>query len=103
MASNQKKSVREITRASRLQISKNTAHRRIIESGHMIHAKMSRRLPLSKLYVSKRLQWARNHMTYGDKWMAVLFSNEKNGTAMDLTGIQNLGKIYEKSPEASRK
>ncbi|GBM12453.1 hypothetical protein AVEN_55290-1 [Araneus ventricosus] len=93
-------SVPEITRTSRLQISKNTVHRRIIESGYMIHAKMDRRLPLSNLQVSKRLQWARNHMSYGDKWMAVLFSDEKNGTSMDLTGIENIGMIYEKSPGA---
>ncbi|GBN47798.1 Transposable element Tc3 transposase [Araneus ventricosus] len=38
---------------------------------------MARRLPLSKLHISKTLQWARNHMSYGDKWMAVLFSDEK--------------------------
>ncbi|GBM49446.1 hypothetical protein AVEN_51440-1 [Araneus ventricosus] len=50
MASSQKLSVLEITTASRLQISKNTAHRRIIESGYMIHAKMSRRFPLSWPY-----------------------------------------------------
>ncbi|GBM49345.1 hypothetical protein AVEN_148673-1 [Araneus ventricosus] len=49
MALSQKISVREITRASRLQISKNTVHGRIIESGYIIHAKMDRRLPLSKL------------------------------------------------------
>ncbi|GBM67926.1 hypothetical protein AVEN_129496-1 [Araneus ventricosus] len=67
MASSQKMSVREITRASRLQISKNTVHRRIIESGSMIHAKMACRLPLSKLHISKRLQWAPNHMSYGYK------------------------------------
>ncbi|GBN00002.1 hypothetical protein AVEN_260426-1 [Araneus ventricosus] len=54
IASSQKMSVRDITRASRLQISKNTVHRRIIESGYMIRAKMSRRLPLSKLHISKR-------------------------------------------------
>ncbi|GBN13897.1 hypothetical protein AVEN_236945-1 [Araneus ventricosus] len=83
----QKMSVREITRASRLQFSKNTVHRRIIESGYIIHAKMIRRLPFSNLHINKRLQWARNHMSYGDKWMAVLFSDEKNGTSMDLTGI----------------
>ncbi|GBM33959.1 hypothetical protein AVEN_53825-1 [Araneus ventricosus] len=59
MASSQKMSVLEITRASRLPISKNTVHRRIIESNYMIHAKMSRRLPLSN----------RNRMSYGDKWM----------------------------------
>ncbi|GBO25030.1 hypothetical protein AVEN_171230-1 [Araneus ventricosus] len=78
MASNQKMLVCEITRASRMQISKNCVHRRIIESNYMIHAKMARRLPLSKLHISKRL-WACNHMSYGDKWMAVLFSDEKNG------------------------
>ncbi|GBM18520.1 hypothetical protein AVEN_252298-1 [Araneus ventricosus] len=61
---------------------------------------MARRLPLSKLHISKRLQWARNHMSYGDKWMAVLFIDEKNGTSMDLTGIYNIGMIYEKSPAA---
>ncbi|GBM34508.1 hypothetical protein AVEN_43169-1 [Araneus ventricosus] len=87
LASSQKMSVREITGASRLQISKNTVHRRIIESGYMIHAKMARRLTLSNLHISKRLQRARNHMSYGDKWMAVLFNDEKNGTSMDLTGI----------------
>ncbi|GBM84738.1 Transposable element Tc3 transposase [Araneus ventricosus] len=54
--------------ASRLQISKTTAQRRIIESGYKIHPKMARRLPLSKLHISKRLQWARNHISYGDKW-----------------------------------
>ncbi|GBM52090.1 hypothetical protein AVEN_131109-1 [Araneus ventricosus] len=86
--SSQKMLVREITGASQLQISKNTVHRRIIESGYMIRAKMARRLPLSKLHISKRLQWARNHMSYGDKWMSVLFSDEKkNATSMDLTGI----------------
>ncbi|GBM80608.1 hypothetical protein AVEN_151513-1 [Araneus ventricosus] len=87
MASSQKMSVSEITGASRLQISKNTVHRRIIESGYMIHTKMARRSPLSKIHISKRLQWACNHMSYGDKWMAVLFSDEKNGTSMYLTGI----------------
>ncbi|GBN26583.1 hypothetical protein AVEN_189029-1 [Araneus ventricosus] len=39
MASSQKMSIREITRAPRLRISKNTVHSRIIESGYMIHAK----------------------------------------------------------------
>ncbi|GBN21329.1 hypothetical protein AVEN_200311-1 [Araneus ventricosus] len=87
IASSQKMSVREITRPSRLQISKNTVHRRIIESGYMIHAKMARRLLLSKLNISKRLKWARNHMPYGDKWMAVLFSDDKKWNSMDLTGI----------------
>ncbi|GBM61274.1 hypothetical protein AVEN_253027-1 [Araneus ventricosus] len=42
MASSQTMSVPEITGASRLQISNNTVHRRIIESGYMIHAKMAR-------------------------------------------------------------
>ncbi|GBM73365.1 hypothetical protein AVEN_58667-1 [Araneus ventricosus] len=87
MTSGQKMSVSEITGAFRLQISKNTVHRRIIESGYMIHAKMARRLPLSTLHISKRLQWARNQMSYGNKWMAVRFSDENNGTSMDLTGI----------------
>ncbi|GBM84997.1 hypothetical protein AVEN_4022-1 [Araneus ventricosus] len=87
IVSSQKMSVREITRAFRLQISKNTDHRRIIECGYMIHAKMARILPLSKFHISKRLQWARNHMSYGDKWMTVLLSDEKNGTSMDMTGI----------------
>ncbi|GBL93812.1 hypothetical protein AVEN_153588-1 [Araneus ventricosus] len=77
MASNQKMSVHEITRTSQLQISKNTVHRRIIESGYMIHAKVARILPLSKLHISKRLQWAPNHKSYGDKWMGVLFSDGK--------------------------
>ncbi|GBM54664.1 hypothetical protein AVEN_121542-1 [Araneus ventricosus] len=87
MASSQKIWVHEITWTSRLQISMNTVHRRIIESGYVIHAEMARRLPLSNLHISKRLQWARNHMSYGNKWMDVLFSDEKNGTSMDLTGI----------------
>ncbi|GBN82528.1 hypothetical protein AVEN_214428-1 [Araneus ventricosus] len=56
MSSSQKMSVLEITRAYRLQLSKNTGHRRIIETGYMIHAKMARKLPLSKLHISKRLQ-----------------------------------------------
>ncbi|GBL93849.1 hypothetical protein AVEN_153615-1 [Araneus ventricosus] len=77
MVSSQKMSAREITGASRLQISKNTVHRRIIEPGYMIHSKMARSLQLSKFYISKRLQWARNHMSYGDKWMALLFSDKK--------------------------
>ncbi|GBM83922.1 hypothetical protein AVEN_49577-1 [Araneus ventricosus] len=77
MTLSQKMSVHEIAGASRLQISKNTVHRRLIESGYMIHAKMVRRLPLSKLHISKRLQWSRNQMSYVDKWMAVLFSDEK--------------------------
>ncbi|GBM62774.1 hypothetical protein AVEN_41504-1 [Araneus ventricosus] len=29
---------------------------------------MALRSPLSNLHISKRLQWARNHMSYGDKW-----------------------------------
>ncbi|GBM19600.1 hypothetical protein AVEN_107280-1 [Araneus ventricosus] len=87
MASSQKMSVCEITRASLLHISKNTVHRQIIESGYMIHAKMVCTLSLSNLHISKRLQWAPNHMSYGDKWMAVLFGDEKNRTSMDLTGI----------------
>ncbi|GBN99251.1 hypothetical protein AVEN_83897-1, partial [Araneus ventricosus] len=87
MASSQKMSIREITRASRLQISKNTVHSRIIKSGYIIHAKMPRRLPLSKFHISKRLHWTRNHMPYFDKRMAVLFSDEKNGTWMDLKEI----------------
>ncbi|GBN89588.1 Transposable element Tc3 transposase [Araneus ventricosus] len=38
---------------------------------------MARILPLSKIHISKRLQLSRNHMSYGDKWMAVIFSDEK--------------------------
>ncbi|GBN78448.1 hypothetical protein AVEN_119237-1 [Araneus ventricosus] len=100
MASSKKMSVHKITRTSRLQISKNTVHSRITESGYMIHAKMARTLPLSNLHISKRLEWVRNHMSYGVKWMAVLFSDEKNGTSMDLTAINNICMIYEKSPGA---
>ncbi|GBM72198.1 hypothetical protein AVEN_113862-1 [Araneus ventricosus] len=63
ISSSQKMSVREITRASWLQISKSTVQRRIIEFGYVIHEKMPLRLPLSKLHISKRLQWARNHIS----------------------------------------
>ncbi|GBM45385.1 Transposable element Tc3 transposase [Araneus ventricosus] len=38
---------------------------------------MALRLPLSKLHISKRLQWARNDISYDDKWIAVLFSDER--------------------------
>ncbi|GBM59397.1 Peroxidasin [Araneus ventricosus] len=38
---------------------------------------MTRRLPRSKLHISKRLKWAHNHIPYCDKWMAVLFSDDK--------------------------
>ncbi|GBM43798.1 Transposable element Tc3 transposase [Araneus ventricosus] len=38
---------------------------------------MACRLPLSNLHIIKRLQWAHNHMSYGDKLMDVLFSDEK--------------------------
>ncbi|GBN01565.1 hypothetical protein AVEN_231564-1 [Araneus ventricosus] len=38
---------------------------------------MARRLPLSMLHIIKRLQWASNHMSYDDKWMTVLFSDDK--------------------------
>ncbi|GBO08140.1 hypothetical protein AVEN_199137-1 [Araneus ventricosus] len=55
IASNQKMSVHEITRTSRLQISKNIVHRRIIESGYMINANIALILPLSNLHISKRL------------------------------------------------
>ncbi|GBL89160.1 hypothetical protein AVEN_255279-1 [Araneus ventricosus] len=85
MASSQKMSIREITRTSRFQISTNTVHRRIIESGYMIHAKMARGLPLSKLHTSKRLQWASNHMVING-WLSFSVMKE-NGTSMDLTGI----------------
>ncbi|GBL80779.1 hypothetical protein AVEN_26219-1 [Araneus ventricosus] len=95
MTPSQKMSVREITRV----LSMNTIHRQIIESDYKIHANMARRLSLSKFYISKRLQWARNHMSYGNKWIAVLFSEDKNGTS-ELTGIYNIGMIYEKSPGA---
>ncbi|GBM71375.1 hypothetical protein AVEN_248579-1 [Araneus ventricosus] len=87
MASSQKMSIREITRGSRLQISKNTVHRRIKESGYMIHAKMARRLPLSKLHISKRLHWVRNlcHMVIIG-WLSFPMM-KKNGTSMDLKEI----------------
>ncbi|GBM10778.1 hypothetical protein AVEN_157-1 [Araneus ventricosus] len=83
IASSQKMSICEITRAFRLRISKNTVHRRIIESGYMIHAKLARRSPPSMLHISKRLHWAHNSMSYGDKWMAVLFSDEKKKWNLD--------------------
>ncbi|GBN14380.1 hypothetical protein AVEN_259406-1 [Araneus ventricosus] len=44
---------------------------------------MARRLPLSKFHISKRLQWARNYMSYGDKWMTVLFSDKKKKWKLD--------------------
>ncbi|GBL95601.1 hypothetical protein AVEN_24812-1 [Araneus ventricosus] len=55
MTSSQKMSFHEITTTSRLQIFKNTVHRRIIEPGYMIHEKIARRFPLSNLHISKRL------------------------------------------------
>lgn len=77
MASCENLSSRGIARASGVKISKNTVLRRIRETGRMVYRKMAR-YPLLKLtHKQRRLQWAKNFMAYGDKWMHVIFSDEK--------------------------
>ncbi|GBN79245.1 hypothetical protein AVEN_176142-1 [Araneus ventricosus] len=39
-------------------------------------------------------------MSYGDKWMAALFSDERNGTSMDLTGIKKYWHGLRKEPRS---
>ncbi|GBN82775.1 Transposable element Tc3 transposase [Araneus ventricosus] len=61
---------------------------------------MARRLPLTKLHIIKRLQWARNHMSYDDKWMSVLFSDEKKWNLNGLDGNIKCRHDLQKEPSS---
>lgn len=40
-----------------------------------------------------RLQWAKGHLSFGDKWLNAIFSKEKRGTSMILMILNNIGMI----------
>lgn len=77
LASSQKLSLRSLKNLSGLQISKDTIHRRIRDSANISLKKMARKPALTARHKSIRVQWAKKHMAYGDKWLSVLFSDEK--------------------------
>ncbi|GBM53838.1 hypothetical protein AVEN_261226-1 [Araneus ventricosus] len=64
-------------RSSGLSVSKNATHRRILETGTMVHCKMKKKPALKPHHKSQRMLWSRNHMSYGPKWQLVIFSDEK--------------------------
>ncbi|GBM37673.1 hypothetical protein AVEN_9961-1 [Araneus ventricosus] len=66
--------VREIQRPSGLSASKDTNRK-----GSSVHCKMKTK---PAPHNSQRMQWARNHMSYGQKWQPVIFSDEKSGIWM---------------------
>ena len=44
----------------------------------MRRRKMRQRPYWKELQIQRRLEFARSHMTWGDKWKHVIFSDEKN-------------------------
>lgn len=80
LAATQTRSLRQIVRDSGLPISKDTVHRRLRSNSNIVLAKM-RKLPLlTKAHKQARLDWAKEHMSWQDEWISVIFSDEKNGT-----------------------
>ncbi len=68
-------SEREIASFSR--ISKSTVHRRIKASTNIVYRRMKAKPYLKQRQKDARLKCARKHMSYGEKWISVIFSDEK--------------------------
>lgn len=77
LASTQQMSVRGVQSSSGLSVSKDTIRRRILEKGTIVYSKMQKKPALKPHHKLQRLMWARKHMSYGEKWQSVIFSDEK--------------------------
>lgn len=77
LASTQQMSVRTVLRSSGLSVSKDTIRRRIVEKGTIVYSKMKKKPALKPHHKLQRMLFARKHMSYGQKWQSVIFSDEK--------------------------
>lgn len=60
---------------------------------------MDYKLKLTQLHMAKILEFAEKYMKHGDKWIQVIFSDEKSLTVMALTYLTVIGMIYERTKE----
>lgn len=70
-------SVRAIAACSAVQASKSTIHRRLQNNYYLVYTKFQKTLPLTAVHKHARVEWARQHMTWDDKWLTDIFSDEK--------------------------
>lgn len=77
IASNNSISLRQIAAQSQLNVSKDIIHRRLRQTSFIVHQKMQKQPPLTHKHKQERLTWAKEHMTWDDQWISVIFSDEK--------------------------
>ncbi|GBM00540.1 hypothetical protein AVEN_77350-1 [Araneus ventricosus] len=76
-------------------------YRKNLEPGYMKNCKMARLPCLKPHHKEARLHWATQHMSFGDMWLNVIFSDEKNGIWTALMDLQDICMIFEKNQRAS--
>lgn len=78
-ASNQATSLNEIKARLHIRQSTSTIWRAIRSSGTISRDKMRRAPKLQVHHKTKRLQWAREKMTWSSEWRRIIFTDEKSG------------------------
>lgn len=76
-ASNSAVSCQTIVDELCLQVSRVTVNRVINKSGNLQYAKKATTPALTDQHKAKRLEWARDHMTWNKEWEKVVWSDEK--------------------------
>lgn len=67
----------QILAETKLNVSSKTINRVIKESGFFEYSSMDVKPKLTDQHKKNRLVFARNHMTWSDEWLSVIFSDEK--------------------------
>ena len=77
LAVNKKLSVRAITAELKGHVKKSTVHNVLKSEKNVKYTKMRTKPPLSKRHKETRLNFAKQHMSWKDEWLSVVFSDEK--------------------------
>lgn len=76
-ASNSRDSVAKIKQKTGVAASVSTVRRVIKKSGYLKRLKIKKKPPLNNVRKTKRLQFARQYMSYKKEWQNIVFSDEK--------------------------
>lgn len=77
LASNEQLSVREIAREMVNPVGKSTVHRALQSEPNIEWSKKKCQPPLSDQHKAKRLEFAKEHMSWDKEWKKVVFTDEK--------------------------
>jgi len=79
-----------------LKCHRSTVYRAAREAEHVQFKKANHKPPLSKEHRASRLEFAKNFIDFGDKWISVMFQTRKNSILMVRMVFIIFGQTFEK-------